>query len=89
MSGAVSDEEIVAAWRSLYPLVEERERAAAVVERLREATDPGEVAERDRCGERMAELDERIVRGAAQALDRIGLWHVARLIDSALEDASA
>ncbi|MER7761593.1 hypothetical protein [Streptomyces sp. NPDC097619] len=81
----VSDEEILAALRPLYPLTEERERMAAVAERLREATAPADLAERDRSGTRMAELDELICRRSAEALDAIGLWHAAGMIDAALK----
>lgn len=85
MSGIdVTDDQIVAALRPLYEPTRERARMAEVVERLRYATDAGELAERDRCGNRLAELDREICVRSADALERIGLWHAAGMIEAAL-----
>ncbi|MFF2555993.1 hypothetical protein ACFVUS_33630 [Nocardia sp. NPDC058058] len=80
----VSDRQILAALRPLYEPTRERARMAEIVERLRDATDADEIAERDRCGNRMAELDRDICVQSVEALDRIGLWHAAGMIEAAL-----
>ncbi|MCM6778464.1 hypothetical protein NDR87_33760 [Nocardia sp. CDC159] len=85
----VTDARIVAALRRLYPLVAERDDLAQTVSHLREATSARELEERDRHGSRMAELDERILRATAAALDEIGLYDGARAIEWAMESATA
>lgn len=57
--------------RPLYGSTAERARMAEVVERLRYTGDPQELA-------------ERICRESADALESIGLWHAAGMIDPAL-----
>ncbi|MDG4865033.1 hypothetical protein P8605_43480 [Streptomyces sp. T-3] len=82
----VTDEEIVAALRPILAMTEERDAMAETVERLRTTEDPQELAERDRSGNRMAELDLEICRTSVTALDHIGLWHAAGMIDQALKE---
>lgn len=82
-----TDTEIGAALRPLFGLTRERARMAEIAERLRYATDPDKLGERDRAGNRMAVLDRQICVMSRDALDRIGLWHAAGMIDAALEAA--
>jgi hypothetical protein len=80
----LTDGEIAAGFRPVLALVEEWERAGDVLERLEDATDPAELAERDAAGDRFEALTEEICRGAAKALKGIGLWHGAAMIDAGL-----
>ncbi|CAM5411679.1 hypothetical protein GCM10010329_77050 [Streptomyces spiroverticillatus] len=70
----------------LYPLVDEREAMAEIASRLRTATDPDQLAERDRAGNRMADLDYEIHDRTARALDRIGLEGPAAALGALLEE---
>ena len=79
-----TDEEIVAAIRPILAMDAQRDRHAEVAERLRWATDPDEIAERDRNGERMAEMDTEICHASLAALSGLGLRHAASMIEDAL-----
>lgn len=83
----LTDAEIGAALRPIYEPTRERARMAEIAERLRHTTDPDELAERNRAGARLAVLDRQICLMSRDALDRIGLWHAAGMIDAALEAA--
>jgi hypothetical protein len=83
----VTDSEIVSALRPILTKTKERAAMAEVAERLRWATDPAERSERDRCGNRMAELDLEISQMSVTALDQIGLWHAAGLIEQTLSQS--
>ncbi|GIG65711.1 hypothetical protein [Phytomonospora endophytica] len=82
---ASTDEEIVAAIRPILAMTAQRDVHAEVAERLRYTTDPGGLAERDRNGERMAELDREICLASIEALSGIGMWHAAGMIRDALD----
>lgn len=84
----VTDGEIVAALRPILAKTKERAAMAEIAERLRWATDPLELAERNRSGDRMAELDHEICQMSVTALDQIGLWHAAGMIEQALSQSA-
>ncbi|MFJ9701359.1 hypothetical protein [Streptomyces fradiae] len=73
----MTDEEIVRHVRTLAELERRRAALAARVERLREATAPGDLAERDRAGTEMAVLTDVILLESAIALDHLGLTTAA------------
>ncbi|MFC8915012.1 hypothetical protein ACGF5F_33970 [Streptomyces sp. NPDC047821] len=81
----MTDEAIVRAVRDIVALEASREVLAARVSELRTATSAADVAERDRCGEAMAEADTRLLLESIEVLDRLGMTaaamacsHVAR-----------
>jgi hypothetical protein len=80
----LTDTEIAARFRPVLALVEECERLGVALDRLEDAADPGEQAERDAAEERFAHLNEEICRSTAKALKAIGLWHGAAMIDAGL-----
>ncbi|MGK5632678.1 hypothetical protein [Streptomyces sp. URMC 123] len=86
MNDVPTDEEVLETLRPLREMERERAEMAAVVDRFRLTEDPRELAERNRCGERMAELDREIIRLSIPALDRIGLWNAAILLRAAAID---
>lgn len=73
----LTDEEVLALLRPLQEMERERATVAETVGRLRLASDPQELAERNRCGNRMAELDRKILQLSGPVLERIGLWNAA------------
>jgi hypothetical protein len=85
----LSDAEIGAALRPILNKTKERAVVAGIVERLRLATDPEEQAERNRCGDRMAQLDLEICEMSVATLEQIGLWHAAQIIEQALNQTDA
>ncbi len=80
----LTDGEIAAGFGPTLALMEEYQRVGEVLDRLLDATDPSEVAERDAAEERFEFLSEEICRATAKALKGIGLWHGAAMIDAGL-----
>lgn len=80
----LTNEEIGARLRPLIDLTDERNRLGEIAERLRYATDPVELAERNASGARMAELDDEIARSSVKVLDELGLIHAASLAERGL-----
>lgn len=81
----MTDEEIVRAVRGIVAMEASREAMAARVTELRTATAAEDLAERDRCGNAMADADTRILLESIEVLDRLGMTaaamacaHVAR-----------
>lgn len=83
--GELTDEEVLTLLRPLQEMERERATMAETVGRLRLARDPEELAERNRCGERMAELDRKILQLSGPVLDRIGLWNAAVCVSRVAE----
>ncbi|MEV3987305.1 hypothetical protein AB0J57_00180 [Streptomyces sp. NPDC049837] len=73
----MTDEAIVRAVRDIVALEASREALAARVTALRTATSAEDVAERDRCGEAMAEADTRLLLESIEVLDRLGMTSAA------------
>ncbi len=81
----MTDEDIVRAVRGIAAREAAREALAARVTALRTATSAEELAERDRCGNAMADADTRILLESIEVLERLGMTaaamacaHVAR-----------
>ncbi|MFF9868209.1 hypothetical protein ACF1G0_22870 [Streptomyces sp. NPDC013953] len=81
----MTDEDIVRAVRGIAAREAAREALAARVTALRAATSAEDLAERDRCGNAMADADTRILLESIEVLERIGMTaaamacaHVAR-----------
>ncbi|MGW5116069.1 hypothetical protein ACWEQ8_11590 [Streptomyces noursei] len=79
----ISDEELVQTVRALAAKEIRRDQLANVVTELRGATSAEDIAEQNRCGEAMAELDAEILVEFAEKLDRLGLRSAAVLCEHA------
>ncbi|MEU2360142.1 hypothetical protein ABZ616_05370 [Streptomyces noursei] len=77
----ISDEEIVQTVRALAAKETRRDQLANTVTALRGATSVEDIAEQNRCGEAMAELDAEILVELVEKLDRLGLRSAAVLCE--------
>ncbi|MFJ5948203.1 hypothetical protein [Streptomyces noursei] len=77
----ISDEEIVQTVRALAAKETRRDHLANTVTTLRGATSAEDIAEQNRCGEAMAELDAEILVELVEKLDRLGLRSAAVLCE--------
>ncbi|MEU3263189.1 MULTISPECIES: hypothetical protein [Streptomyces] len=73
----LTDEDIARAVRTIAAMEASRDALATRVAALRTATAPGDLAERDRCGNAMAEADARILLESIDVLDRLGMTAAA------------
>lgn len=71
------DQEIARAVRGIVAMEASREVLAARVAALRTATTADDLADRDRCGDAMADADARILRESIEVLDRLGMTAAA------------
>ncbi|MGW0535580.1 hypothetical protein [Streptomyces sp. NPDC003032] len=69
----MTDEDIVRAVRCIVAMEASRDVLAARVTALRTATAAEDLAERDRCGNAMADADTRILLESIEVLDRLGM----------------
>ncbi|MEU0159770.1 hypothetical protein ABZ154_13220 [Streptomyces sp. NPDC006261] len=82
----MSDEGIVRAVRRLAAMEDERDRLSERVDRLREAATAQELAERDRWGDAMADLDARILLESIGVLDEMGMRSAATAVQHVAEE---
>lgn len=73
----MTDEDIVRAVRGIAAMESSREALADRVTALRTATAAEDLAERDRCGNAMADADTRILLESIEVLDQLGMTAAA------------
>ncbi|UFQ19873.1 MULTISPECIES: hypothetical protein [Streptomyces] len=73
----MTDEDIVRAVRGIAAMESSRNVLADRVTALRTATAADDLAERDRCGNAMADADTRILLESIEVLDRLGMTAAA------------
>ncbi|WP_309053463.1 hypothetical protein [Streptomyces sp.] len=73
----LTDANIAHAVRGIAAMEASRDALAARVTELRTATVPEDLAERDRCGNAMADADTRILLESIEVLERLGMTSAA------------
>ncbi|MEU5812198.1 hypothetical protein ABZ791_00350 [Streptomyces huasconensis] len=73
----MTDEDIVRAVRGIAAMESSRNVLADRVTALRTATATEDLAERDRCGNAMADADSQILLESIEVLDRLGMTAAA------------
>ncbi|MFE0738660.1 hypothetical protein [Streptomyces sp. NPDC058855] len=73
----LTDADIARAVRGIAAMEAFRDTLAARVTELRTATAPEDLAERDRCGNAMADADTRILLESIEVLERLGMTSAA------------
>ncbi|MER7625655.1 hypothetical protein [Streptomyces sp. NPDC126503] len=73
----LTDADIARAVRGIAEMEAVRDALAARVTELRTATAPEDLAERDRCGNAMADADTRILLESIEVLERLGMTSAA------------